>query len=169
MNFNDILLEDSRDKWVKDLSGGQPSPYPSAEEQLERAKSIILDLIDIIDRHEFELQQLSEEIASTYEHYVYKTGPFADLDDDPTMGDGSIHAFYNACLANGISFELSPEQEHAENKKLLDKARARIRHLINSLVEETKSFGDDKFYLHEPLIRDRLFEDIKQSLIKTDP
>lgn len=169
MNFEELRQQSKlteREEWIGDISGGRPSSCSTAEDQLKRAKTVILDLIDIIDLYESELGELSRKIASLKEHYSCKTGPFSDLEEDSIRGDGSEEDFYNVCLANGIPYELSPDQENEENKRLLDEARKGIRKLYCALLERIKSFDGDKFYLHEPLIRDRLFEAIKSKLIE---
>lgn len=154
----------AQEHWVKDLSCGT-SGYPSAEVQLERAKSVILELINMIDSVEFGLQEVSTDISTLRDHYCNRTGPFAGLEDDPTMCNSS---FYDACLANNVRYELSDEEQAKQNEELLNKARENIKKLHYSLTSEIENFGEIGFCFHEPRPSERLFEAIRNKLVEPE-
>ncbi len=168
MDFLEYLNEPSaQELWVKDLSCGS-SVCPSSEVQLERAKSVILELIDMIDSVELQLQEISTDISTLREHFSNKTGPFLELGEDPTMYNDSDSSFYDACLANNVTFELSAEEEAKQNQELLNRARENIKKLHHTLTSKIENLGEIGFCFHEPRPRERLFESIRNKLVEPE-
>ena len=171
MSLDDLLGKlyiSPQEQWIKDLAGGSSSDYPRAQIQLERAKSVILELIDMIDSVELQLQEISTDISTLREHFANKTGPFLELGEDPTMYNDSDSSFYDACLANNVTFELSAEEEAKQNQELLNKARENIKKLHQTLTSKIENLGEIGFCFHEPRPRERLFESIRNKLVEPE-
>lgn len=159
-NTADLKFEDQDKQWVECSVNEETVPV---QEQLIRAKRIIIRLADIVDSAYSQVTTLSNDISTLRDQFENKTGRFEflnDGDDDHLLGKET--SFLDVCLANGIDYD---EKEDA--RAILMLARAKSRELLNSLRRDLNDLcGEDFELVFEKYPRERVIEFAKRELVK---